>query len=131
MVTETLSDLEVPQETPNIAPDALQKTPSKRKQNLDKDAKLAVKLHEELNAGRSRSGSSSQKKKVLPILPKKTAGKKRKPEAVTDVSGEEAGELEKKKRVINRNNPFNVSLALICDPDFCMLTLPQGSHAAI
>lgn len=96
-------------------PGILEKTPSKRKQNVGKDAKLAAKLHEELNAGRSRSGSSSQKKK---IPPKKTSAKKRKSEVVIDVSGDEPGELEKKKRIINRNNPFNVSSPLICDLDF-------------
>ena len=120
MVIETLSDLES-RETSMNTPGILEKTPSNSKQNLDKDAKLAAKLHEELNAGRSRSGSSSQKKK---IPPKKTAGKKRKSEVNTDVSGDEAGGLEKKKRAVNRNNPFNVSLrlSLTRDPDCCMLT---------
>jgi len=88
----------------------MEKTPSKRKHNLDEDAKLAAKLHEELNAGRpSRSGSASQKKKTTP---KKKTVKKSKAEVNSDISADENGEPEKKKRTINRSNPFNVSISL-------------------
>lgn len=89
----------------------MEKTPSKRKHILDEDAKLAAKLHEELNAGRpSRSGSASQKKKTTP---KKKAIKKSKSEVNSEISADENGEPEKKKRTINRSNPFNVSISLI------------------
>lgn len=88
----------------------MEKTPSKRRQNLDADARLAAKLHEELNAGRpSRSGSASQKKK---IAPKKKAVKKSKVEVDSDISADENAEPEKKKRAINRSNPFNAPMQL-------------------
>lgn len=89
----------------------MEKTPSKRKHNLDEDAKLAAKLHEELNAGRpSRSVSASQKKKMTS---KKKSAKKSKAQVDSDASADEDGEPEKKKRAINRSNPFNVSLSLV------------------
>jgi len=88
----------------------MEETPSKRKHNLDGDAKLAAKLHEELNAGRpSRSGSTKK------MVPKKKGVKKSKPEVSSDISADESGEPEKKKRTINRNNPFNVSISLTPD----------------
>ncbi|KAF8449849.1 SWIB/MDM2 domain-containing protein [Terfezia claveryi] len=87
-----------------------EETSSKRKLNLDKDAKLAAKLHEELNAGRpSRSGSASQKKKSAP---KKKVVKKGKAEINSDLSADGNGEPEKKKRTINRSNPFNAPMQL-------------------
>jgi len=87
----------------------MEKTSSKRG-HLDDDAKLAAKLHEELNAGRpSRSKSSSQKKKAAP---KKKTTKKSKAEVDSEASSDGTGEPEKKKRAINRNNPFNAPMQL-------------------
>ena len=101
---EALSTPESPAMSPNSS-SKMAKTPSKRKHTLAEDARLAAKLHEELNAGRpSRSSTSAQKKKK--VTTKKKTVKKSNTQADSDVS---ADEPEKKKRAINRNNPFNVS----------------------
>ncbi|KAF8467655.1 hypothetical protein BDZ91DRAFT_722830 [Kalaharituber pfeilii] len=85
------------------------KTSSKRKHDLDHDAKLAAKLHEELNSGRpSRSATSANKKKIPP----KKRPKKSKPEIDSDISADETSQPGKKKRAINRNNPFNAPMQL-------------------
>lgn len=87
------------------------KAPTKRKQNLADDARFAAKLHEELNAGRpSRSATAGSGPKRKPAPKKKSIVKKKK-QVESDMSGEEP---EKKKRAVNRNNPFNVrALAFI------------------
>lgn len=109
----------------------MEKIPSKRGQTLDDDAKLAAKLHEELNAGRpSRSTSATQKKKAAP---KKKAVKKSKAEVDSNASSDETGEPEKKKRAINRANPFNVSLGHYSQEKFIQgkANLFVGTHATL
>ncbi|KAI5810181.1 hypothetical protein DFH27DRAFT_521791 [Peziza echinospora] len=99
---EALSELE---SSPPSSPKA---TKPSRKHNLEDDKKLAARLHKELNAGRpSRQAAAPQKKKAAP---KKKAVKKSKAEVDSD-SADEDGQ-PKKKRAVNRNNPFNALMQL-------------------
>ena len=82
----------------------LEATPSKPKKRKasteDDDRRLAAKLQAEWNAERRPSRTAAPKRKSAPVRKKKKSSKNA---SDSDDTG------EKKKRKVNKNNPFHVS----------------------